>query len=79
VAEILTGSPHLTRLLQAESLSLGVEGKLCLWRALIEVAPSYPELAAVDLRKLADRALDQRRRLEVVRLAAARRAFATAG
>jgi hypothetical protein len=66
-------------LLQAESLSLGVEGKLCLWRALIEVAPSYPELAAVDLRKLADRALNQRRRLEVVRLAAARRAFATAG
>ncbi|MCA1694958.1 MAG: hypothetical protein ABR615_06855 [Pseudonocardiaceae bacterium] len=78
VAETRTGSPHLTRLLQTESLSLGVEGKLCLWLALIEVAPSYPQLAAVDFRRLVDRAQDQRRRLEVVRLAAARRAFATA-
>jgi hypothetical protein len=78
VAEARTGSPHLTRLLQAESLSLGVEGKHGLWLALIEVAPSYPQLAAVDFQRLVDRALDQRRRLEVVRLAAARRAFATA-
>ena len=78
MAEARTGSPHLTRLLQAESLSLGVEGKVSLWRALIEVAPSDPQLAVVDLQRLVDRALDQRRRLEVVRLAAARRAFATA-
>lgn len=78
VAEARTGSPHLTRLLQAESLSLGVEGKLCLWLALIEAAPSNPHLAAVDLQRLVERARDQRRRLEVVRLAAARRAFATA-
>jgi hypothetical protein len=78
VTETRTGSPHLTRLLQAETLSLGVEGKLCLWLALIEVAPSDPQLAAIDLQRLVDRALDQRRRLEVVRLAAARRAFATA-
>ncbi len=48
------------------------------WRALIEVAPSDPQLAAVDLQRLVDRALNQRRRLEVVRLAAARRAFAAA-
>jgi hypothetical protein len=77
VAEVRTGSPHLTRLLEAESLSLGVEGKLCLWLALIELAPTFPQLAAVDFHRLADRARDQRRRLEVVRLAAARRAFAT--
>jgi hypothetical protein len=42
------------------------------------VASSYPELADLDLQKLVDRAQDQRRRLEVVRLATAGRAFATA-
>lgn len=77
VAEARTGSPHLTRLLQAESLSLGVEGKLGLWLALIEVQPNFPQLADVDLGTLVERARDQRRRLEVVRLGAARRAFTT--
>jgi hypothetical protein len=78
IAEPRTGSPHLSRMLQAETLALGVEGKRCLWMALSEVASSYPELATVDLPALLDRAEDQRQRLEVVRRAAARRAFATA-
>jgi hypothetical protein len=69
----------LARLLEAESLSLGVEGKLCLWLALLEVAGAYPSLAALDLPRLADRARNQRRRIEAVRLAAARRAFAPVG
>lgn len=77
VSESVTGSPHLTRLLEAEGLSLGIEGKLGLWLALAEVAPVHPELATADLPRLADRARDQRRRVEAVRLAAARRAFAT--
>lgn len=77
VGQARTGSPHLSRLLQAETLSLGVEGKLGLWLALIEVQPDIPQLADVDLGTLADRARDQRRRLEAVRLAAARRALAT--
>lgn len=78
VSEALTGSPHLTRLLQAETLGLGVEGKLVLWLALMEVVTAHPRLADLDLPALADRARDQRRRLEAVRLTAARRAFATA-
>jgi hypothetical protein len=69
----------LARLLEAESLTLGVEGKLCLWLALLEVAGAYPSLAALDLPRLADRARNQRRRIEAVRLAAARRAFAPVG
>jgi hypothetical protein len=77
IAEPRTGSPHLSRMLQAETLALGVEGKRCLWMALSEVASSHPELATIDLPALLDRAEDQRRRLEVVRRAAARRAFAT--
>jgi hypothetical protein len=74
-----SGDNDLTPLLEAESLSLGVEGKLCLWVALLEVAGAYPSLASLDLPRLADRARDQRRRIEVVRLAAARRAFAPVG
>lgn len=66
----------LARMLAAESLSLGVEGKLGLWVALAEVAPGYPQLADMDLPGLAARARDQRRRIDAVRLAAARRAFA---
>lgn len=77
VAEPITGSAHLTRLLMVESLSLGVEGKLGLWLALAEVVPAHPTLAEVDLSRLAERARDQRRRLEEVRLDVARRTFTT--
>ena len=34
----LTGSAELTRLLETEVLSLGIEGKLAMWLALKEVA-----------------------------------------
>lgn len=69
----------LSQLLQAESLSLGVQGKLQLWLVLMEVAPAHPTLGTVDLPVLAERARDQRRRVEAVRLDAARRAFASEG
>jgi hypothetical protein len=74
----VVGSPDLTRLLEAESLSLGVEGKRCLWSALIEVVPDYPQLAGMNFPELVARAEDQRRRIETVRISAARRAFARA-
>ena len=73
--ERMTGSRGLSLLLQAESLGLGVEGKLALWLALMEVVADYPQLTTVDLPALAERARDQRRRLEIARLAAARAAF----
>ncbi len=79
VGEPVTGSAHLTRLLKVESLSLGVEGKLGLWLALMEVTAAHPPLADIDLPRLVERARDQRRRLETVRLDAARRTFTTAG
>ena len=75
VAEPLAGDEHLGLVRYAESMSLGIEGKLGLWTALLAVAPDHPELAAVDLVRLADRAREQRGRVEMVRLAAARRAF----
>ena len=76
VAEPLTPrDEHLSLLLQAEAMALGIEGKLGLWEALLAVAADHPQLADVDLARLAERALEQRERVERVRLAGARRAF----
>jgi hypothetical protein len=75
--EQLTGSADLSRLLQIEALSLGVEGKLLLWRALKEIAAMDARLAATDLDNLIDRARRQRETLEPYRLDAAAKAFAS--
>lgn len=68
--ELLRYSP-LSRLEEIEALSLGVEGKLALWRALRRTHGSDPRLAGVDLDELIDRARSQRRRLERQRVRAA--------
>jgi hypothetical protein len=61
------------RLLESlEFLSLGIEGKLALWQSLTAVAPDIPALQSVDFARLADRARDQRRRVEEQRIKAAR-------
>jgi len=75
VAEPLTRDEHLSLLLQAETMALGIEGKLALWEALLAVVPEHPQLGGVDLARLVGRAREQRERVETVRLAAARRAF----
>ena len=66
----LTGSAELTRLLEIEALSLGIEGKLGMWLALREAAAADPRLAGTDYDRLAERARGQRRTLEPHRLAA---------
>ncbi|MGH3886480.1 MAG: hypothetical protein ACRDSZ_07895 [Pseudonocardiaceae bacterium] len=68
LSETMTGNPDLKRLLEFETLSLGIEGKLSMWRTLIEVSDSYTELAAIDLARLAKRAETQRSNLEDYRL-----------
>lgn len=70
---LLSYSP-LSRLVEFEGLSLGVEGKLSLWRALGDI--DRPELQRFDLAALAERAAAQREGLEARRLEAARLAFA---
>lgn len=62
-----------------ESLSLGVEGKRCLWTALSDVRDQYPGLNEVDLDELVARAERQRAMLEEQRIAAVPRAFVGAG
>lgn len=68
---LLSYSP-LSRLEELEILSLGVEGKLLLWKALRETLGSK---SRVDLDELIMRARSQRRRLETQRLKAAAETF----
>jgi hypothetical protein len=71
----LTGSAELTRLLETEALSLGIEGKLAMWLALKEAAAADRRLAGTDYDRLIERARGQRRTLEPHRLAAAVQSF----
>jgi len=81
----VTGSGALSRLLQLEMLSVGIEGKLGLWRALQAVAGAGPDPEqlgtggqpgeVVDLDRLVQRAQDQLDTLEPHRLEAAVAAF----
>src|SRR5919112_5167270 len=60
----LTGSTELTRLMETEALSLGIEGKLAMWLALKHAAAANPRLAGTDFDRLIDRARTQRSALE---------------
>jgi hypothetical protein len=62
------------RFVELETLSLGVEGKLALWKALDHAYGDDPRLEGVDLEALSARARSQRRRIEQRRLDAAREA-----
>lgn len=62
--ERVTGDPDVTRLMELESLSLGIEGKASLWLSLQQVEARRPELASFDLGALVGRAASQRSALE---------------
>jgi hypothetical protein len=76
---VTAGNREYGLFMALETLSLGVEGKASLWRALIDIAASYPELSAPELEQLHARAVRQREVIEAERFAAARRAFASGG
>jgi hypothetical protein len=64
------------RLLETlEAVRLGIDGKLALWQALNAAAPVAPRLQGLDYERLAQRAEEQRRRVEVHRVEAARAAL----
>jgi len=73
----LTGGAELTRLLETEALSLGIEGKLAMWMALKQAVSTDSRLAGTDFDRLIARARQQRQTLEPHRVAAALRAFST--
>jgi hypothetical protein len=70
----LTGYSPLSRVIELEGLSLGIEAKRLLWESLGSL--SDPRLASFDFGALAERAARQREELESVRPAAASAAFA---
>jgi hypothetical protein len=70
-----TGSEEMSVLLTLETLCIGVEGKLCLWRALKELSGQTGALGTIDFDQLIRRAQAQRDGLERERLAAARTAL----
>jgi hypothetical protein len=64
------------RLLESlEALALGIDGKRALWRSLATAAEGAPGLHGVDYDRLGQRADEQRGRVEMERLKAAKRAL----
>lgn len=70
----LRGYSELSRVLELEGLSLGIEGKLALWKSLEEL--NDPRIGSFDLAELRSRAQSQLDDLEPHRLAAVRTALA---
>jgi len=58
-----------------EALSLGIQGKLKLWRALRVVAAKHPQLAGVDFPRLERQSLEQHDLVESWRIEAAQAAL----
>ncbi|MBC7923348.1 MAG: hypothetical protein H7Z75_19905 [Ferruginibacter sp.] len=67
------GTLHLLETLDA--VAVGIEGKRALWHALAAAAGEVSALRGIDYEALSARAVEQRRRVEAVRLPAAKAAF----
>jgi hypothetical protein len=65
----------LARVVELESLAIGIAGKRAMWRALDDVTLREADLDHHDFSRLAERADDQLARVEALRREAARTAF----
>ena len=72
---LTSGEPELGTFLAVETLTLGVEGKASLWKALQAVEDKYEPLRSADLDGLFASAKAQHDALERERIAAAKRAL----
>jgi len=72
---LTSGEPKVGTFMALENLTLGVEGKVSLWKALKEVAAQYESLDSMKLDDLIERAEAQHDALERERIAAGTRAF----
>lgn len=68
----------LRRLERLEAVSLGIQGKLSLWRALYAASKIDDRLQGLDYERLTERARDQRDRVEALRIDAAKSALTLA-
>jgi hypothetical protein len=71
----LTGYSPLSRMVELEGLIGGINGKLSLWQALLEIAPEEPRLDADRLTRLLEQGRDQLERIEKLRDRTAREAL----
>ena len=58
-----------------ETLALGIRGKEFLWRVMLEVRDSWPELQPFDFQRLLERAIAQAARMDEKRVQVARDLF----
>jgi hypothetical protein len=72
-----SGSGELRMLEGLETLALGIQGKLALWRSLATLGDAVPPLKTLDLARLQARALDQFERVDRLRLQAARQGLSS--
>jgi len=68
-----SGSGELRVLEGLETVALGIQGKLALWRSVATLGDAVPPIKALDLDRLQSRAIEQFERVERLRLQAARR------
>jgi hypothetical protein len=71
-----SGKPDFGLFMAVETMTLGVEGKLSLWKGLKQIAADHPPLAAANLDELIARAQSQHDRLEEQRISLATRVLA---
>lgn len=74
-----SAEPDFGLFMALETLALGVEGKMTLWKSLRAVAEDHPPLAAIDFDDLIARAQSQHDTLETERITAGRRVLGRAG
>ena len=72
-----SGEDELGTFMALETLTLGVRGKACMWKALKQVADQHAPIASMNLDDLIDRAHTQEDALERERLTAGTRALAS--
>ncbi len=58
---------ELNAFVTLETLSIGVEGKVCMWKALKTVEADYPAFESFDIDDLLARATSQREKIEAQR------------
>ena len=71
----LIGYSDLSRVIELEGLTMGVVGKLSMWRNLMELAAEDERLSGIPFSDVVARTEAQRQTLEANRLEAARLAF----
>lgn len=72
----LVGYSDLSRLIELDGISAGLEAKACLWRSLRGISDLEPRVAAANLDELIRRTERQREELERFRVEIATRALA---